>query len=132
MTAKRAGSRRNRIVTNFVRIPKPLGEGEVHCAACFQVVTLTKNGHTRKHRTPAGEDCAYRATYGQHVQLDELPPVTFRKPRTATGKPRDKATKDPSRLEAGSRCRECDKWLPGERSLCGRCAVAADQDRRRP
>lgn len=101
-----------RVVTAFVRIPAPLEPGKARCNGCSAVVSVTKNGWLRKHRTPAGEPCAYRANY-RRVKLDEIPDVQLpgKRPGAAYGE-----------------CRECGRWLPGERTLCGQCAWKRDDD----
>lgn len=45
---------------------------------------------------------------------------------------RSHASRDqaPSRLDAGTACEDCGKWLPGERRVCGRCYVKRDEVRR--
>jgi hypothetical protein len=111
---------KSRVVGAFVRKPEPLEPGKVRCLGCSKVVTLTKNGKIRAHRTPDGkEDCAYTATYGRKVSVPKVQIVIPPQPRG----PGERAARDrgPSRLDAGSNCRECGKWIPGERSLCGAC-----------
>lgn len=120
MTRKHQPS--SHVVTAFVKIPEPVPEGKVRCAGCSAVVAVSKNGRTREHHTPAGEPCAYRVVYAQPVAMDEAPPVELpQRKRPARSK---RPPREPSRLDAGSNCRECGKWLPGERQVCGACSVA--------
>lgn len=122
----RRHNHRAQVVTSFVRRPEELEDGKVRCNGCGRVVGLTSVGRTREHRTPAGEPCAYRVVYGESPAIDELPPVNvppqkrdgYRSLRRPTERP---ARSEPSRLEAGSECQDCGKWLPGERIVCGRC-----------
>lgn len=128
--ARRRHPKRGRTVTSFVRIPAELPPGKVRCAACWAVCTVTPTGKLRAHKSPAGEPCAHRATYATRAPLDSLPPVVLppvrtdprpREPKTPP-KPRVAPPREPSRLDVGSSCTDCGRWLPGERSLCGRCA----------
>lgn len=114
MTRKRNAS--GQVITAFVRIPKPLEDGKVRCNGCMAVVALTPNGHLRKHRTPAGEDCAYQATYATPIPLDELPPVDL--PNPPRQKPR---ARDGSNAWQDGECKHCGKWLPNGRTVCGYC-----------
>ena len=113
------------IAKAFARIPRELEDGKVRCLGCSAVVGLTKNGHMRRHKSTAGEDCAYTATYAAPVHLDELPPVVVppqsRERMTATQRERERES---SRLDAGSECQDCGRWLPGERMVCGKCQRA--------
>lgn len=130
MTAKRARQRHNRVVGAFVKIPAPLEPGKVRCLGCGAVVALTRNHKIRAHNSPAGEPCAYRASYGQ-VKLEEAPPVVLPVDRSQPRARPRKAARPPSRLDVGSHCVDCGTWLPGERSLCGMCAVARESSRRK-
>lgn len=116
-----------RVVGAFVRIPKPLEDGKVRCNGCSSVVSLTKNGKIRKHKSPAGEDCAYVAFYAPRPSLDEVPEVVLPQTRPARSAPRDRS--HPSRLDVGSECIDCGKWLPGERSVCGACSLVRSKNR---
>lgn len=121
MTAKRARQQHHRVVGAFVKIPAPLEPGKVRCLGCGAVVALTRNRKIRAHNSPAGEPCAYRASY-KRVDLAEVPDVEFPAARRGGGRnSQPRGPKEPSRLDAGSHCRECGRWLPGERSLCGTC-----------
>ena len=105
-------------------IPEPLTPGRVRCI-CGRAVRVNSGGRIRRHNTPAGEPCAHIAGYGT-AEFDVLPPVQM-PPKRSPQQP-----KSAPRLDVGSTCRECGKWLPGERSLCGRCYVRAEAERRRP
>lgn len=121
----------SRVIGAFVRIPEPLEDGKVRCLGCSAVVGLTKNGKIRRHKTPAGEDCAYTVSYAAPVKLDRLPPVSVppeSRPRARTTIRQRKAGPDPSSIANDSRlaprnneCVDCGRWLPGERVLCGKC-----------
>jgi hypothetical protein len=131
MTAKKSASRYSRIISAFVKIPEPLENGKVRCRGCSKVVPLTPNGKIRKHRSPAGEDCAYTASYGRYA-LDEIPPVVMRpapkvKELQPERPPREPRVLEPLRLYAGRHCQECDSWVSGERRLCGMCAAKRRQ-----
>lgn len=122
---------RSRVVGSFVRIPEPLPAGKVRCAGCSAVVSLNKSGKMRAHQSPSGEPCAYSVSYSK-VHLEEIPPVVL-PPAPAYHPPREpkpKPPKPPSRLEAGSECVDCGKWLPGERSVCGKCSIKRNRSRR--
>lgn len=68
-----------RIYRGVPSAQEPLAEGHVRCV-CGKSVSLTPNGHIRKHKDSDGFDCAHQASY-QHIQIDDLPPVTFDPPR---------------------------------------------------
>lgn len=129
-----------RVVGAFVRIPEPLQDGKVRCNACAAVVSLTLRGRTRAHKTPAGEPCAYRAFYAK-VTLDEMPPVVL-PPQSQPPKriPIRKRAQQPtpeqiqnnaSLAPRTNECVFCEKWLPGERTVCGACAARRERNRRR-
>lgn len=125
-----------RIVTAFMKIPEELEPGKVRCNGCGKVISLTKNGRTRRHKTPAGEPCAYVVTYAKPIELIERPEIKIRPtPKYTPG--RDPAVRGPqgpdpySRLEAGSECEDCGRWLPGERHVCGRCSNHRKANRRK-
>lgn len=131
MTRKRPVNRRNRIVTAFAKIPAPLPPGKVRCLGCSAVVSLTKNGHIRAHRSPAGEPCAYRATYVKPITLTDVPPIAVPERRKPPGRKPKPDLPRPAPVVTDSRgnavpyrgeCVDCGKWLPGERTVCGRCA----------
>ena len=106
-------------------IPQELEPGKARCAGCSAVVTVNRSGTLRRHRAPSGEDCAYRVGV-REVRVEDLPPVVL--PPVRGNRPQvSKATpvRPPSRLDVGSNCKRCGKWLPGERSLCGACAAAS-------
>ena len=122
---------RAQVVTRFVRIPEEIADGKVRCNGCGKVVALNKNGSTRMHNTPAGEPCAYRVVYARPVELDEVPPIVIPPQRGGDGpRPRTPVEREPTRLDVGSNCRECGRWLPGEREYCGKCANAREAARR--
>lgn len=108
--------------------PAQVPDGKVRCD-CGAVVGLTRNRKIAAHHTPRGEPCPLRTSYAEPVVLDRLPPVVM--PGQQTARPTDAdephvaeaAFVDLSRLEGGSKCRECGCWLPGERSICGMCGV---------
>lgn len=111
------------------REPKPIPEGKVRCEACGKVVTVL-GVRLRRHKDSSGFPCVNMRAPGAELHLSDAPPVNLPpepkwRPATrarATAAPR-REEGEPARLEAGSSCRECGKWLPGERSLCGRCSV---------
>lgn len=113
--------------------PPTLREGQVRCPVCRNATSLTPRGYLRQHRDLFGDTCTNKAT-GERVPF-VAPPVVL--PRVRTGPVRDPANtperyKRPpgeSRLDVGSECRDCGKWLPGERILCGRCYVRRDASR---
>jgi hypothetical protein len=107
--------------------------GQVRCAACGRGVTPTVNKKLRAHNAPDGTPCAHRAFYAEPVALDEIPPIVIGpEPKYREPRPRKASEpRPPSRLEAGSECVDCGRWLPGERSLCGRCANRRAATRRR-
>lgn len=112
-----------RVIRGIARAPQPLTDGKVRCAACSAAVTLTPvSRRIRAHKTPAGEECPYRASYG-HVELADLPPIEMPTARNGPGLA-EPATPGRSRLDAGSKCRDCGVWLPGERAVCGSCFAA--------
>lgn len=131
----RRHSPRARIVTRFTRIPEEIPDGKVRCAGCGKVVSLTPNGHTRRHNTPKGDPCAVRATYAKPIHLDEIPEVQLPPaPRyDAPTEPRARASRknEASRLDVGSKCEDCGRWLPGERYVCGKCSNARNAARRK-
>lgn len=100
--------------------PIAIPEGCVLCI-CGATPSITARGRMRKHKTPQGDECTHRAGYAE-VVLERLPPVVLPPNRV----PSDRG---PARLDVGSECRECGKWLPGERSLCGRCYAIKDASR---
>lgn len=131
----RKHAHRAQIVTSFVRIPEELADGKVRCLGCSAVVTLTPNGHIRRHKSPAGEDCAYTSTsYAEPVHLDALPPVVVPpqrsggtrsqiKRRAPKARPKAADVEQDARLAPrNNECVDCGRWLPGERTVCGKCA----------
>lgn len=101
--------------------PEPIPEGRKQCPACHKVLTPTPLGYFRKHTGPSGARC-------WNKNPGDLPPVVappvVAPPVTL---PPIRAAERVTRLDAGSKCRECGKWLPGERSLCGRCAIRSNR-----
>lgn len=120
MTTARRTASGGLIKTVATKPLEPLKPGQARCAGCSRAVALTRNGKLCAHRDSRGDDCAY-TTHVSDVQLDELPPVVLPKPRGRTRNTERRPTNEPSRLDVGSNCRECGKWLPGERYLCGAC-----------
>jgi hypothetical protein len=110
-----------------VAVPPSLADGQVRCPACRNATTLTPNGRLRKHVDLFGNECGVRSAgrpTGIVAPPVSLPPAApVRVPAT---QPASSAVDGRSRLDAGSNCRECGKWLPGERSLCGRCYALGD------
>jgi hypothetical protein len=88
--------------------PPPLTEGKGRCPACRNAVTVLRTGTLRRHSDLFGNPCWNQHLTETPVRIGELPPVVI-------------AT-DAKKGE----CRQCGKWLPGERSLCGRCSVLRD------
>lgn len=99
-----------------VAVPPELAEGQVRCPACRNATKLTPRGRLRKHNDLFGEVCGVRSA-GVPTGIT-APPISLPAPV--------KARDGRSRLDGGSNCRECGKWLPGERSLCGRCYALGD------
>lgn len=100
--------------------PPVLRGGQVRCPICRNGVRLTTRGNLYRHADLFGNPCGNRSTLTPvHVVAPPivLPPERYGDPRKA----QPRAEGEPSRLDVGSSCRECGKWLPGERSLCGRC-----------
>lgn len=99
-------------------------DGKAKCPSCSKVVAVINETRLRRHMASAGYQCP-------NVQMADAPPFEYvmpevKIPRLTPGSGHARAKRDeyePSRLEVGSHCRECGKWLPGERSLCGRCSV---------
>lgn len=106
-----------RVVTRFTRIPEPLPDGKVRCI-CGKAVALTPNGRIRRHKTPAGDECTHDAFYNDPPDV-EAPPVAIPITRPRMRQPRDSG--EMARLDVGSYCLTCDRWIPGERSYCGQC-----------
>lgn len=103
-----------------VKKPKPIPEGKAKCTLCGKVATLLNGGRRlRKHKTPSGDACPSIAAPDATRGLTVAPPVNLQPLKTSGRARRDES--EPSRLDAGSECRSCGKWLPGERQLCGRC-----------
>lgn len=107
------------------RTPKvrrePAVDDRPECPRCGVRVNLNHRGRISAHKAPSGNACPCRmlAVVIEAPPVD-LPPVP-KPPARASRPPRD--PDEPSRLDAGSNCEDCGKWLPGERSVCGRCYV---------
>jgi hypothetical protein len=115
----------SRIVGRFVKVPEPLADGKVRCPGCSRVLAPTRTGGIGRHVDKYGDPCPVTIRGNQPVELDEVPPVKVpAHPPKRNGWTR-RPPAEPSRLDVGSTCRECGKWLPGERSLCGACYVKA-------
>lgn len=105
-------------------VPRPTRarrpDDRVTCPACGGKAKPNGTNAIRSHRTPGGDKCSRRL-----LAVDVTPPpiVLPLEPRPPSRASQPKAERGPARLDAGSECRECGKWLPGERSLCGRCYV---------
>lgn len=103
-------------------LPKPLAPGKARCPGCSAVVAVTPNGKLRQHRAPSGEDCAVKISM-REVHLDDLPPVVIPGPRGANlARVRRSPAPPDAHYAPKGQCVDCGRWLPGERSLCGRCA----------
>jgi hypothetical protein len=122
----------SKVVTAFTKIPQPLTDGRVRCI-CSRTLALTKAGRIPRHNMPNGDPCAHEAVYQPRPQPIALPDVHMPPTRGYTSTPTlaDRADPDTPRLLAGSCCVDCDRWLPGERSLCGRCGVRRERERER-
>lgn len=97
--------------------PKP---GQTSCPVCRQAVAVTPRENLRAHNDLFGNPCPNRSRLVS-TQIEApavVLPLQNRPPRSKSEK---RPAGEPSRLDVGSECRECGKWLPGERSLCGRC-----------
>lgn len=124
--ARQFGAARS-IETAAISIP----DGKALCSACERVVGLTPNKHLRRHNDRRGVECSNRISgheeaTGLTAEV-EMPTPTRGKRPAAMPKP----PSEPSRLDVGSNCVECGKWLPGERSLCGRCYATGERGRTR-
>lgn len=110
-----------------VKAAPALREGQVRCA-CGAATTLTRMGRVRKHKTPAGDECPMQLHAGHDLDVDvSSVPIVVPPERGGNGRTAVEREREPSRLDAGSNCRECGKWLPGERILCGACYVKGDK-----
>lgn len=98
--------------------PPSLLDGQVRCPACRSGVAVTKSGALWRHHDLFGGYCGNVAAPADGEPL-EAPDVVVPPPPREGRENRS----DPSRLDVGSHCRECNRWLPGERSLCGRCSI---------
>lgn len=100
-------------------------DGKVTCPTCGGRATPRGENQIGAHHSPWGRSCRRRLL---KVSIDELPPVNIRK----RGRPSPKRSEGtPARLDVGSNCRECGKWLPGERSICGACYVRSESTRKK-
>lgn len=100
---------------NVVDVPA-LKPGQHRCPVCRAGATLTTRGSLRAHNDLFGDRCWNKAT-GEATGIT-APPVVVPAGNTS---PLPRPPSEASRLDVGSSCRDCGKWLPGERSLCGRC-----------
>lgn len=103
---------------------KPVPEGKVVCETCRKPIGVVGD-RLRRHKDKTGFPCPNLRVPGQTTALVEPPPPVHLprlSARSAQGRAR-RGESEPSRLDVGGQCRECGKWLPGERSLCGRCSV---------
>jgi hypothetical protein len=110
-----------RVVKAFVRKPEDMGDGKVRCL-CGKPVTVTKSGRLRRHKTPKGDECTHQAFYNKRPDVEAPPIVIGPEPKYREWQPRVlREERPPSRLDVGSLCETCEKWIPGERSFCGQC-----------
>lgn len=101
-----------------VLAPPELRPGQVRCPVCRNATGLTPLTKVlRKHRDLFGEPC-WNKSQMETVKL-VAPPVVL--PRGGGQAGAEPAVAGQSRLDGGSLCTSCGKWLPGERTLCGRC-----------
>ena len=91
-----------------VRRKKSIPEGKVKCPSCGKAVSPVGT-RLRRHKDKDGWPCPEMRVPGVEVKLTEAPPVQI------TDRKADVSPK--------GECRECGKWLPGERSICGRCSL---------
>lgn len=106
---------------------EPLGKRgrQFRCPLCLRPVGVTARGRAGKHQDRRGDDCPGGGLVVRDNELpDELPPISL----TPSGAPRGDvvpssgpAVEGSARLDVGSHCLTCGKWIPGERSYCGRC-----------
>jgi len=120
-TESRVIQRLRRPVKKAALIP----DGKAKCMACRKVVSVVGGTRLRRHKEPNGDQCPNVQLGEGHVLKGPAPEVKIPRlsARSAQGRER-RDESEPSRLDAGSNCRECGKWLPGERILCGRCSVS--------
>lgn len=122
-----------RTTSRIARLGKPkpeaeIPEGHAKCSACAFVGKVLPSGLlNRHHSTRRDGHCPSKVPAGVKLEV-VAPPVVIPErmhPVSAggTSAPPKRPDSEPSRLDVGSHCRECGKWLPGERSLCGRCSV---------
>ena len=107
-------------------VPAPkLADGQVRCPVCRNATKRTPTGRLRMHNDLFGLRC-YNRNPGDLAHVD-APPVVLPPERGDRPSERPKAAEPAerraSRLDAGSLCQECGKWLPGERRMCGKCFV---------
>lgn len=135
---RRRHPQRGRQFRTLARKPAPLVEGKVRCAGCGTLTSVTKTGKLRRHSDADGVPCPHLATYttGPLIDRDNLPPVVIPKQPRERPRPREPRTQpaapepeELSRLDGGSSCVDCGRWLPGERSVCGRCWVHRNANR---
>lgn len=116
----------NRVAGRKVEaVPGKTKDGRVLCL-CGGTAKVLKSGRLSKHRDPRGYECPIKA-YGREVVVDvsqvevDVPPAPKSWEREERARHREPG--EPSRLDAGSSCEDCGKWLPGERRLCGQCFI---------
>lgn len=101
------------------RVPKPADDRPT-CPSCGSRVNVTDN-RIAAHTASSGNACKRRLMEPPKVVAPpvHLPPV----PHPPSRHVAERAQDNLSRLDGGSECRECGRWLPGERQLCGSCFV---------
>lgn len=155
MSRPREQKRRRHRVAKYRHAPRgtipttiepPVPDGKVRCPVCRRILTPTPNGRIRQHKDPQRGDCngagrvVAPSTVTDHESVAAAIEESARRITTPTRKttahptahttPEDRGpyAADPakSRLEAGSLCQGCGRWLPGERQLCNRCQRERD------
>lgn len=104
-------------------LPAP-PDGKVRCPSCHANTSLTQLGYLRKHRDLAGFPCTNKRPLVDVQSLDVLPEVSLVDHRAST-------PDSPRGRDAWGECRECGKWLPGQRTLCGLCGATLEDARKR-
>lgn len=113
--------------------PPALKDGFVRCPVCRNAARITQSQRLRKHYDLFGDLCYNKAPEVVRPRLirDEGPVVVESWTRTPDVEPvvteavapPEREPGEPSRLDVGSHCQDCGKWLPGERKLCGQCLI---------
>jgi hypothetical protein len=107
---------------------EPLGKRgrEFRCPLCMRPVGVTPRGRAGRHVDQRGDSCPGSGLVVRDNEVPhELPPVSIAdrpvQPRGEVIPHADAAVEGAARLDVGSSCLTCGKWIPGERSYCGRC-----------